>query len=58
MGRAGHALMRVRVLATAASAWTCCIRAFLSSVEDGSEDEEEELRKDILYVVSVFAMVK
>ena len=49
--------MRERVLATAASAWTCCIRAFLSSVEDGSEVDEEEPRKDILYVVSGFAIV-
>lgn len=47
-------LMRVRVLATAASAWTCWIRAFLSSVEEGSEvvelDEEEEPKKDIAVI--------
>lgn len=44
--------MRVRVLATAASARTCSIRAFLSSVEERSEegglDEEEEPKKDIV----------
>lgn len=49
--------MRVRVLATAASAWTCWIRAFLSSVEEGSEvvevevDEGEEPKKDIVFDV-------
>lgn len=40
------------MLAVAASAWTCWIRAFLSSVEEGSEagevDEGEEPKKDIL----------
>lgn len=46
--------MRVRVLATAASARTCSIRAFLSSVEERSEEgevdeeEEEEPKKDIV----------
>lgn len=53
-GRERRTLMRVRVLATAASAWTCWIRAFLSSVEEGSEEEEvdegEEPKKDILSV--------
>ena len=47
--------MRVRVLATAASARTCSIRAFLSSVEERSEeggvDEGEEPKKDIVFDV-------
>ena len=46
-------LMRVRVLATAASACTCWIRAFLSSVDEGSEaagveEEEDDPKNDIL----------